>query len=277
MERHFYHNYEVRYDACDLYGFLTPGGVLCYLQDIAERDASDGDLLDELGNWFVRRTIVEFLASVPVRVTLEADTFAGGISRVTFLRRYELRIAGGEMAGDSRPVPAIKARTLWVYVDSNGRPARIPPKRQEVWFPDGSPPIPNEAPWPPFPDRPAFKTTAPVRFSDLDLISHMNNAAYVRLLDDAAWEALAAVGVLPDSSKDGPLPLHYDIEYLESARPGDELTVDSWFQPIAEQPGQFERYQRVMRQDRMLVRARSRWRWQWLEGANSPAFERLWR
>jgi acyl-CoA thioesterase FadM len=277
VQRHFFHSYEVRFDECNIYGFMTPAAALGYLQDVAERDAKSGNLLDDKGYWIARRTTADFFTPVPVRATLEAETFAAGFSKVTAHRNYELRIITGQEPAGVRPEPALKARTIWVYLDERGRPARLSPIWKEVWLPEGSPPLPEETPWPAFPDRPAFKTKAPVRFSDLDVQAHMNNAAYVELLDNAAWEAFAFLGVLPDSGAGQLLPLHYDIEYLESAKAGDWLEVDSWFQAVAGATAQFERYQRVRREGRLLVRARSRWRWQPSTEQPPPAFfERLW-
>lgn len=277
MQRHFFHSYEVRFDECNIYGFMTPAAALGYLQDIAERDAASGNLLDDNGYWIARRTTADFLAPVPVRANLEAETFAAGFTKVTAHRNYELRIITGQEPAGTRPDPVLKAKTIWVYLDGRGRPARLSPIWQEVWLPDGPLPMPEEVPWPAFPERPAFKVKTPVRFSDLDVLEHMNNAAYVKLLDDAAWEAFASLEILPDTRDGRLLPLHYDIEYLESAKAGDELEVDSWFQPVSGEAAQFECYQRIRREGRLLVRARSRWRWEPATKLQAPAFfERLW-
>ncbi len=261
--RHFFHNYEVRYDDCNLYGLLTPAAALCFMQDIAERDAKDGQLIAAGGNWIARRTVAEFRQPVEVRATLETETFPGAFSKVTAMRNYEIRDISNFREGDKRPDPAIKARTLWVYLDERGKPARIPAVFQEVWLPNGPVSAQEEAAWPDFPETPDYITSGQVRFSDLDVLGHMNNTAYVQMMDNAGWEALNAVGLLPDPDSGQLLPQNYDIEYHESAKAGETLQVHSWFQPILDDgPGRFERLQQVRRDDRLLLRARSVWQWQ---------------
>jgi acyl-CoA thioesterase FadM len=168
------------------------------------------------------------------------------------------------------------ARTLWVFLNERGRPARIPATYQQFWELSGGSPLQEEAEWPAYPAREPFTTNAPVRFSDLDVMSHMNNTAYVELLDNAGWEAFASIGLLPDSGLGYPAPLYYDIEYLESAKAGETLQVHSWFEPVAGAPGQWERLQRVERGGTALVRARSRWQWE-QQAEPTPAFEQLWK
>ncbi len=260
MERHFFHTYEVRYDECNLYGFVPPAAALNYLQDIAGLDASAGNLLEESGTWVARRTVLEFKATIPARARLEVETYPLGFSKVTAWRGYTVRLLNP--ADGTKSEPVLKGRTLWVYLDQRGRPARMPPGYMAVWLPDGPVAMPEETPWPPLPPTPPFITTAPVRFSDLDILAHVNNAAYVRLMDDAAWEAFAAKDLLPDSGRGYPVPQFYDIEYLESARAGDSLEIQSWLQSAPAEAENYERWQQVYRAGRLIVRAHSRWGWQ---------------
>ncbi len=272
------HTYEVRYDEVNLYGFVTPTAMLRYLQDIAGLHASRFNA-GESGYWVARRTIIEFLAPIAPRATLQVETFSLGLTKVTGLRGYEVRLVG-ENETEARADPVIKARTLWVYLDARGRPARVPQSFFGTWQPEGPRPLQQEeAALPALPtNRPPFVATAPVRFSDLDVMSHMNNAAYVELLDNAAWEALAQIGVLPDGGAAYPVPLHYDIEYVASARAAEMLEVHSWFEPVEGQESQFERLQQVEREGTVLVRARSRWYWQTsAENSTLPNLQKLWK
>ncbi len=264
MAYRFEQTYRVRYDECNLYGLVTPVAVLRYLQDIAALDAVQSALIGT-GDWVARRTIIEFHAPIPARAQLRLQTYPLGFTKVTAWRGYDV-LTEGE-AGKAAQL-AVKARTLWVYLDVRGRPTRIPPELLAIWVPPGTTLTlpPDEAAWPTFPAQPQFETTAAVRFSDLDVMGHMNNAAYVELFDNAAWDVFAQNGLLPQQAHSYPLPLYYDIEYAASARPGDILQIHSWFEPAASvvpQAGQiFERLQRVHTNDTVLVRARSRWQWQ---------------
>lgn len=258
IQHGFVRVYPVRYDECNPYGYVTPAGVLLYLQDIAGLHAAEVKIL-EGGVWIARRTMLDFTAPVPARATVEITTGPLGYSKVQAQRGYEVRIAG-------QPDPAITGRTIWVFLSLQGRPIRLPENFFKSWASGGSHPLLPDAPWPTDPPHPPFVTTSSVRFSDLDMINHMNNAAYVELLDDAAWERLSQLGISLEEGETGhPVPLHYDIEYLASVRFGDKLTVQSWFELLTNtQTGQlegYERWQKVWREDTLIVRARSRWGW----------------
>jgi acyl-CoA thioesterase FadM len=236
--------YQVRYDECNLFGCLTPAAAVRYLQDIAVLHYNSANLT-EGGNWIARRTIIDFLQPVPAYANLELRTFVGGASKVTSQRHYELKLEQGE--------PVLTGRTTWVYLGQNGRPARIPASFLAYFWPQGPLPLAEDPAWPAWPTHDPAVSRQKVRFSDLDILAHMNNTAYLDLLDNAGWEAQAAA--LPETGQ--LLPLHYDIEYLESARWGQELEVRTWLESFPN--GEFERLQQVSAEGRPLARARSRW------------------
>ncbi|HEX2912184.1 MAG TPA: thioesterase family protein [Chloroflexia bacterium] len=256
MNRHYQQSYKVRYDECNLFGFMTPVAAFRYFQDIAALDAAQVEVAEE-GNWIARRTVIDFNRQVAAHQDIEIDTAQVGCTKVTAQRGYEISLPGA--AG---PDPAVVARTLWVFVNLRGRPTRLPGAYFTFWVPEGIGAPHEEEPWPVFPARAPFLTAIPVRFSDLDVMGHMNNTSYVELLDNAAWEAFAQLDLRPDNLACYPVPLHYDIEYLESAKAGDRLEVKSWFEPLANVPDGFERFQLVTRNGTTLLRSRSRWRWE---------------
>ncbi len=263
MDFSFRHTYEVRYDECNLFGWLTPVAVLRYMQDIAALHATKANIL-EGGNWVARRTVVEFAQTeIPARTLLGFETYPLGFTKVTAQRAYDIHILSSDGWPDSPLAePVVRARTLWVYLDQRGRPARIPASFYDFWEPGTpSPPMYQEADWPIFPDQPAFKSSRTVLFSDLDIMGHMNNAAYVELLDNLAWQALTKTGIRPDREQGYPSALYYDIEYQESAQAGDLLEVSCWFKP-GETPGEFARLEKVTRDGKAVLRSHSRWRWQ---------------
>lgn len=252
MRRQFCQTHTVRYDECNGDGFLTPASFLRYMQDIAALDAEDARLSGE-GYWVVKRTIIDFKVPVPIHTSLELKTYGMNFTRITALRGYEARVAGEEQ-------PIISARTLWVYVDTRGRPARLPEQTAQIWLPDGPPPPQEEAPFPSSPESTPEATSAFVRFSDLDPMLHLNNASAVEMLDNAAWEAYATNGITPDTHS-----LHllnYDIEYRDSPRFGEQLEIQSWLAPLPTARQPFSRFQQIIRAGKSVVRAHSYWTWQ---------------
>ncbi len=261
---YFKQTYPVRYDECNRFGLLTPASVLRYLQDIAGLHVEYAQLNDN-GLWIARRTVMELLQPVPARSALEIETYSLGFSRVTGQRGYIGRRLDG--SGSILNDPVLTARTLWDYLDVSGKPARIPPNYFSYWQSDSRPGhLQKEADWPPLPDSPPYSAGAVVRFSDLDIMGHMNNAAYIELFDNAGW-AILTHNQLEISPRNHPIPYYIDIEYLDSALPGDKLEVSTW-QPSGS-PGkelsadrvEFERLQHITRQGKLLARALTRWRW----------------
>ncbi len=258
MEYRYKQSYRVRHDECNLYGELTPAATLRYLQDIAGLDAAPTTKLAD-GNWVARRTIMEFIRPIQPWVNIEIGTYLLGFSKVTAYRGYDLLVEG-------QADPAIRARTLWVYLDSRGRPARIPASFHDYWEWDHLLEPQDEPPLPPKPTYPGYSTHAEVKFSHIDILSHMNNAAYVELLDDEGWQILDVCGVQPGSEAGHPVPLSYDIEYLQSAKFADPVNVVSWFRQL--EPATFprnplfQRFQIAKRRETVLLRAVSNWHWQ---------------
>jgi acyl-CoA thioesterase FadM len=254
MRRVFHLTHTVRYDECNCDALLTPAAFLRYMQDIAARDAEDARLEGE-GFWVVKRSVMTFAAPVTVHTRLALKTFGLGFTRITAQRGYEVRLAD-----EPEAEPLLSARTLWVYVDLRGRPARLPERTAQIWLPDETlAPQPEQA-FPPVPSREPAQFHTLVRFSDIDLARHLNNACAVEMLDNAAWDAALRAGVTPDSASFA--PLQYDIEYVDSPRFGDELLLQSWFEPFPTAGQEFTRMQQIVRADKVMVRARSRWRWQ---------------
>lgn len=239
--------YQVRYDECNMFGYLTPAAAVRYLQDIAVLHYNTSKL-DEGGNWIARRTVIDFHRPVPAYANLQLRTYVGGTTKVTSQRNYQLRLESGE--------PALTGRTTWVYLGSNGRPSRMPASFSTYFTPDGVPPMVEDPAWTTLPNREPAIIRQKVRFTDLDILAHMNNAAYVDLLDNAGWEAQSEIE--PGSGR--LLPLHYDIEYRESARLGQELEVQTWIEALP--GGEVERQQQVNFESRLIARAQSRWRWE---------------
>jgi acyl-CoA thioesterase FadM len=254
MNRQFGLTHTVRYDECNCDGDLTPTAFLRYMQDLAAQDAADARL-EGNGYWIIKRTVMSFNTPISLHARLELKTYGIGFSRITAQRGYEAHHA---LAPKDEPL--VSAHTLWVYVDSSGRPTRLPERTAQIWLPDGAQQTQPEQPFPAFPERLPVTTSAIVQFSGIDLMLHLNNASAVEILDNAGWEALASSEINPASARF--TIRHYDIEYGDSPRFGERLEVQSWFEPYPSPGQEFTRFQRIIREGKTMVRARSRWFWQ---------------
>lgn len=252
MKRIFQLTHTVRYDECDGDSVLTPTAFLRYMQDIAAQDAEDAQLGGS-GFWVVKRTVIEFDAQVRVHSRIVLRTYGIGFARISAQRGYSAHLLGAE---EHKPV--ISARTLWVYLDPQGRPTRLPERTGSIWLPDGPHQQQVEEHFPVPPERAPETTLAVVRFSEVDAMRHLNNASAAELFENAAWEILASRGLHPETTH---LEcLHYDIEYKASPRFGEALEVQSWLDPQPALDGTWTRYQRIVREGQEMVRAHSQWR-----------------
>jgi acyl-CoA thioesterase FadM len=254
MNRQFCLKHTVRYDECNCDGVLTPVAFLRYMQDIASQDAEDSQLVGE-GYWIIKRTKMSFAASIPLHASLELKTFGIGFSRITAMRGYEAREAHAP-----QDEPLASARTLWVYVNSSGRPVRLPERTAEIWMPDGVLAPPPDQPFPAFPEHQSVTTLAVVKFSEIDLMQHLNNASVVEILDNAGWEALTSKEITPANARF--TIRDYDIEYSDSPRFGEHLEIQNWFEPFPKPGHEFTRFQYMTRKGKTMVRACSRWFWE---------------
>jgi acyl-CoA thioesterase FadM len=139
-----------------------------------------------------------------------------------------------------------------VYLGSGGTPTPLPePLRQE----DANPPYPGELDLPEFSDTPpeSFRRSYRVRTGDTDLLGHMNHAGYAAIFDDARQSAVARSAYGPEGIGGGRIRFLH-IEYVQSALPGDEVTVSTWLDGIDPVTLGFE----MARENTLLSRAVAR-------------------
>ena len=145
------------------------------LQDVSDEDTTDaGFPPDE--PWVVRRVDVA-VAEFPVfRSTVEVSTWCSGIGGRWAERR--VRIRGVDAPG------AVDAAVLWVHLDADGRPARLPDRFDALYAEAARgrkvrarlqhDPVPEGAEGEPF----------PLRSTDFDLMGHVNNAVSWEPVED---------------------------------------------------------------------------------------------
>src|SRR4051812_39988114 len=139
------------------------------VQDVADADAA-GMTADGMGVWLLRRLELEITRPPRFRAELTASTWCSGVGARWAERRTDVHL------GD---LHCIAATGLWVHVDpARGVAAPLPPAFHEIWG-DGakarrvSARLRHEPP-------PAGSSAGswPLRATDLDVIGHVNNAAY---------------------------------------------------------------------------------------------------
>jgi acyl-CoA thioesterase FadM len=209
--------YRVRFDESDASGALRASAHLRYVQDIAwqHSTAAGFDMAwyaSQNRFWLVRYLELWVLAPVPYGGEVEVSTEVVIMRRAWARRVSEFHLPGGQLAAT--------ARVDWMMTNGQGSAARIP-EAMAAAFPVT---VPDESPGrvelaeSPVEEAPAVAAvTAVVRWSELDPMGHMNNAAYLDHLEEAVY---AAGGTALLDSR----PRRYRLEFLAPAGPQERLT-----------------------------------------------------
>jgi acyl-ACP thioesterase len=158
------------------FGDVSPRGrtrfdaLARFLQDVSSDDSADAGLDDALA-WVVRRTVFEVRQPAVFREMLELTTFCSGLGSRWAERRVSIR---GEQGA------SIEAATIWVRIDiDSGRPLTVGEQFQRLYAEAaGGRHVTARLQLPSRPPDGATKRQRwPLRFSDFDLLGHVNNAA----------------------------------------------------------------------------------------------------
>lgn len=159
-------------------GRLRLDATARFLQDLSADDTADVDLPDAEA-WVVRKTIIEVRTFPRYLEPLALATWCSGTGSHWAERRISMR---GE-AGSS-----VEAVTTWVHVDmATGRPSRIPAGFDEIYGEaSGGRRVKARLD---HPERPAGTDVGrfawPLRFTDFDVLEHVNNAACWQIVEEA--------------------------------------------------------------------------------------------
>ena len=214
--RRIEHRYRVRFDEADADGRLRPSGFVRYAQDMAWRHSEEAGF-DRAWHdarsmhWLVRDISLRLEGSVGYGDVLSISTEVTGWRHVWARRHTEVRHhdSGGDV------VAVID--TDWVLLDDDGRPARVPEEIAGLFSVDGS--FRRSRVLLPVPPTDPTRLSTRVRPLDVDPLRHMNNAAYLDLVDDG----LKRMSGLPDAGPD-----RYHVGYLRPALPDSPVHVASW-------------------------------------------------
>jgi len=182
--RRFSDTRRVRLDEAGPDGLLRLDALACHLQDIATDDYPDAGFGDDR-SWVLRRLLMVVHAPAGFDETLTLTTWCSGLGSRWAERSTQLRGARGAQ---------IDAAALWVHLDpANGIPRRLVGKFEETFGPSaGDRRVGATLLHPPAPADDGTMRWEP-RWCDLDVLGHVNNAAYwTAVLEEATTRALDA-------------------------------------------------------------------------------------
>lgn len=182
-----------------------------HLQDVARDDSADSNLSDPM-NWVVRRTMLEVHRPPVFEEWLDIATWCSGAGARWAERRTEIR---GDRGAH------VEASTVWVFVDAaTGRPAKLPVDFLHIWGETaGDRRISARTTLPTVRPDDVVVDVWPVRFADLDVLGHVNNA----LGGAMAEEAVAALATRGDGRPRR--PVRAELEYRSAIDPDDAVEV----------------------------------------------------
>ncbi len=174
-------NRRVALSDTDPSGRLRIDACARYLQDVAAFDAIDADI-SQMGNWVLRQNNI-FVSSLP--------SYGQGVSSKTYLtgsgRAWVERTS---LISDSESgTRLIAARALWVLTSlTSGAPISVPGNLYEVYGPLATQHRVSirDAKRYMLPDA-AQPMAWQIRYSDQDILSHLNNATYLEALEEVIY------------------------------------------------------------------------------------------
>ena len=180
-------------------GLLRLDGVARTLQDAATDDWSDCGIVTEY-MWVARRTLFSFTGEYWPRYEddLITTTWCAGTGAAWAERRTTVEVKGRV---------AFEGSSLWVPIDDKGYPQRMPPQFFDVFGQAMGGRSVSGRVATSTPPADAVLTSYVVRYADLDINGHVNNAA--------VWQAFADLTPLPVSYAEvvhrGPVEIDHDV------------------------------------------------------------------
>ena len=218
--------YRVRFDEADADGWLRPSGLLRFAQDMAWRHSEEAGFdrhwYDERDmSWLVRNVQLDIRGLATYGDVLLISTEVVGSRQVWVRRRSEMVRVAASDGPTERDLLAV-VETDWVLLTMAGRPAKVPPEIARYFAPTR--PFTRDRIVLPEPSTPVTRLATRVRPLDVDPMRHMNNAAYLDMVDDALRRMPDGTGIdRPDC---------YRVGYTAPALPGTPIEIASW--PVSE-------------------------------------------
>jgi len=166
--RIFRTEYRVRLSDMDPTGRVRLDAVARYLQDAATDDVEETGWGAPEHLWVLRSIRIDVVAPCLDDTRVEIATWASGFSALAAARRWLLV---GDRGG------RIEVDSVWIHLGPDARPARIG-EGFDPYVEAGAGRRASTALTLPVPPSEAPRTKWPLRVTDLDVLGHVNNAAY---------------------------------------------------------------------------------------------------
>lgn len=232
---------------------LRHGTMMNYLEELtvyaSAKAGYPNEWYDQHGFlWLIRKWYIRFENPAQYGDRLVGKTWISDMKRVQSHREYEL------WHGDQR---ILRARANWVFVDRNrGRPARLFDTFLQDYGPMQETPIEPIETRLSNPQQPAnlyyTSRTHRARHYEIDRAQHVNNAHYIRWLEDHILQDIAAAG-LPTNTVQ--IQTH-ELEYRAAAQAQDIVVLKS---AIAGTEGQRVLWQHDLRLQHTAERVTEGW------------------
>lgn len=207
--RQFETEFRAGFSDCSPSGRLRLDGIARWLQEIAYADVEDAGLHFH-AVWVVRRTRVSVRRFPRFAEPQVAVTYCGGLGRMWAERRTTIGRAGD-------PEPDIEAVSLWVHLEPGSWRPSVFSAEELAIYGDGLPErrVSARLRFPAPPDAAALRARWYFRATECDIAGHVNNAAYLQVLEEE---------LLAQDAEPGPLEV--EIEYRSPAQPGEKLVLE---------------------------------------------------
>jgi YbgC/YbaW family acyl-CoA thioester hydrolase len=228
MSKQFTRTFRVSWSKTNAIGQVDLSGYLRYLSETAwDWGAANGLGIREsekLGlAWIIREQEINLYRPLTPNDIFDFTIWLINWRRVRGTRCFELRLKDGKelVAQGVQQVATLDSKTF--------RPVRPPEHLLENFLME-NPRVIQQRRFPKFQTQPetAFVTQRNVEWRDLDLLEHVNNATYADFAEDAAAQALAALGWSPSQFKTEGFTVvnrRFHIQYQSPALWGETLNV----------------------------------------------------
>ena len=196
----------VRLGDADEHGRFRLDALARHLQDVATDDSNDSGMGEEPVFWVVRRAAIAVERWPRYLERIDYRTFCTGAGP----RWAERRTSGRTDAGGH-----LEAAVLWAAVDAtSGRLALLSERFERIWG-NGARQVSARLLQPPPPPGAASRPWT-IRATDLDVVGHVNNAAYWQAVEDELARCLP-----------GRIPVAAECEHRLPMDLGDQVRVVS--------------------------------------------------
>jgi acyl-ACP thioesterase len=200
--RRFTTTRRVRLADADPSGRLRLDALARFLQDVGNDDTADAGF-DTATPWIARRTAVRAPSWPRIGERVDITTWCGGTGSHWAERRTQLVSPSG----------TVDVAATWVHIDeTSGRPLRLPQWFEETYSPAAQGRTISARLRFDSPPADASTWSWPLRWADLDVLGHVNNAA--------TWEV-----VEESARRRGEMPVEVALEYGAAIEIDDEVVV----------------------------------------------------